>query len=247
MIIWVIIALALILIGTITLINARALRWISSLIVAGLLLLAVGAVSANMSSHWGMHVETSTHTKRIYSAGSKQSPVSLLITKQVGTNSGRYVMMYKTHVADAKAAAHFVPDTDDTINAVKQKATYRRRNVKQATVTTTTKKWVWQSKAVQFWLQVGDSHNQLISRRSVVTVPRETWLVLTTSQAKRLGAVQAKMTTNQAQTAQLKVVIGQKVAQYQQQHPTASQRQIEQYTNKQTAKVTIQQLKKLLD
>lgn len=249
MIVWLMVILSGLLIVTLTQLKNRWWRWTSSAIMVIALLASAAMIVANTTYHWGLKTKTTTTSHRIYSAGSSQSPAGMLITKELGTDSGRYVLMYKDTATAKKAQAHFVPNTANTVKAVKQRATYRQVAGKQATVTTTTKRWVWQSSTAKFWLKIGTTPNLLISRRSVVTVPKQTWLVVTATQAQQLAKLQKSMTATQqaAQATTLKAALKTKLGHYIQKHPQATKAQQQAYLQQQTAILTVQQLQKQLN
>jgi hypothetical protein len=202
---------------------------------------------ANTSYHWGMKQETTTSTEKIYSAGSSKSPAGMLMTKELGTSSGRYVLVYKNNSDSKKATAHFVPNNDDIVNSVKEKATYKQANVKDATVKTTTKKWVWKSDNYRRWLKVGKTQNQLISKKHVVTVPKDTWAVLTADQAKKLAKAQKSVSADQQASQQnvLKQTLQSSLAEYSKKNPNATKKELQEYTQTETAKLSVQAINQM--
>jgi hypothetical protein len=69
---------------------------------------------------------------------------------------------------------------------VKKSATYKLVDADKATVTTTTVRLQFKSDAMKFWFGIGGQQNQLVSQKSVVAVPKDTWLVLTQAQVEKL-------------------------------------------------------------
>jgi len=242
MLIWIVVILAAATVASITLISARFWRWSISGVLLVALVASSGMLIASTKYHWGMHQVTTVEHQQIYSAGSTKSPAGLLIAKQLGTKSGRYVMVYKTSADATKATPHFVPDTSDVVNAVKAHATYRQADVTQATVKITTTHWGWRSAAGEYWLKVGKAQNQSISKHVVVTVPKKTWLVLTAAQAKQLSQVK----TSTAQAQQLKTALQQQLVAYVKQHPQASKGEQQRYLKQATAELTVKQLRATL-
>ncbi|WP_267201890.1 DUF4811 domain-containing protein [Limosilactobacillus kribbianus] len=203
MIIYVIFALVIVTILAWTLIPNRLLRWAIGILSALALVGAVSVMSANFTSHYGMKKVTTTTTRQIYSAAGSKSPAGVLVTKRLGTKSNRYVLVY-ADTPSGKAKAHFVPKQKHITTAVKQHATYRTANVKQATLKTTTTRWEWESKRAKFWLNVGDQAGELVSQYRTVTIPQDTWLAVTPNQMKKLQKVMASSTgTTSSQAAAL--------------------------------------------
>ena len=57
----------------------------------------------------------------------------------------------------------------------------------KATVTTKTTRRVWSSDFYKLLFSVGGEQNELVKQNSVVSVPKDTWLVLTQDQVKKLS------------------------------------------------------------
>lgn len=86
------------------LIPHKVTRYILGYISTVALLLMIIGITANMTHHWGMEKKVVTSDKKeIYSAGSKDSPVNMLIANEMGKNSNNYIMVYKNHSDDQKA------------------------------------------------------------------------------------------------------------------------------------------------
>ena len=100
--------------------------------------------------------------------------------------------------ADKDAKPHFVPDTKHATEAVKKTATYQLAGVKEAQVKTTIKRYVWKSKTAKLLYGFGGESGELVSQKSVVQVPKDTWLVLSKEQSEKLPDIAKKM---QAQLA----------------------------------------------
>lgn len=169
------------------LIKNKQLRWILGIISTVLLLLASVAVSANLANHWGMKEKTvSLNSQQIYTAGQTSSPKNLLIVEQVGNKSNNYVMVYRTNKNDSEATAHFAPNEKNIIDSVKKQASYKVADVDHATEETTKTYWVWKSKLYEDLFKLEDNDNELIKQETIVTVPEDSWIVLTSEQAKEL-------------------------------------------------------------
>lgn len=225
--------------------------WHVRIIAGGLgLILTLGIVTMltlNFTHHWGMHKVTTTTTSRIYTAGQTDSPAGILMIKPLGTTKDTYVMVYRDTDSQKKATAHFVPNTKHLVNAAKTTAVYHYANAKHATVTTRTIRWQWRSKNFKRLLNVGDQAGELIHKRSVVKLPKRTWIALTTPQAKQIQARQKATTASTAaDQAALKQQLTAKVTAYMKQHPTATAAQIKAYQQEVTAKLTITSIKAAL-
>lgn len=225
--------------------------WPVRIIAGGLgLILTLGVITMltlNFTHHWGMHKVTTTTTSRIYTAGQTDSPASMLLVKPLGTAKDTYVMVYRDKADQKKATAHFVPNTKHLVNAAKTTAVYQYANSKRATVTTKTTRWHWRSKNFKRLLSVGDQAGELVHKRSVVTLPRKTWIALTTTQAKKIQARQKATASSTAATQEaLKKQLTTKVAAYMKQHPTATAAQLKAYQQEITAELTITNIKAAL-
>lgn len=69
---------------------------------------------------------------------------------------------------------------------MKKTATYKIAAVKTASVTTTTTRRVFKNDFWKLIFGVGGEQNELVKQHSVVTVPKDTWLVLTQDQVKKI-------------------------------------------------------------
>lgn len=97
-----------------------------------------------------------------------------------------------------KASTHFVPQKKHIVETVKKQSTLKKANVDHATVKTTTVRWEWKNDTAKFWLNIGDQAGELVSQKSVVTVP-ENWQVLSPSQLKQLKKKMAAQQSAQKQ------------------------------------------------
>ncbi len=102
-----------------------------------------------------------------------------------------------------KADTNFKPDEKHISEAVKKSATYKLVDDTKATVTTKTTRRVWSSDFYKLLFSVGGEQNELVKQNSVVSVPKDTWLVLTQNQVKKLSQEAPAM--QKQMEAQLKV------------------------------------------
>ena len=197
MIIYLIFLLVIVVILSWTLINNRTWRWLIDLTSSIALVAAVSIMTLNFSDHYGMKKETIVETHQIYSATGDQSPMQIMVAKQLGTKSKHWVMVYRDSQA-VKASTHFVPQKKHIVETVKKQSTLKKANVDHATVKTTTVRWEWKNDTAKFWLNIGDQAGELVSQKSVVTVP-ENWQVLSPSQLKQLKKKMAAQQSAQKQ------------------------------------------------
>ncbi|MDC2829875.1 DUF4811 domain-containing protein [Limosilactobacillus mucosae] len=197
MIIYLIFLLVIVVILSWTLINNRTWRWLIGLTNSIALVAAVSIMTLNFSNHYGMKKETIVETHQIYSAAGDQSPMQIIVAKQLGTKSKHWVMVYRDSQA-VKASTHFVPQKKHIVEMVKKQSTLKKANVDHATVKTTTIRWEWKNDTAKFWLNIGDQASELVSQKSVVTVP-ENWQVLSPSQLKQLKKKMAAQQSAQKQ------------------------------------------------
>lgn len=197
MIIYLIFLLVIVVILSWTLINNRTWRWLIGLTNSIALVAAVSIMTLNFSNHYGMKKETIVETHQIYSAAGDQSPMQIMVAKQLGTKSRHWVMVYRDSQA-VKASTHFVPQKKHIVEMVKKQSTLKKANVDHAIVKTTTIRWEWKNDTAKFWLNIGDQAGELVSQKSVVTVP-ENWQVLSPSQLKQLKKKMAAQQSAQKQ------------------------------------------------
>lgn len=244
----IIIVLALCVFISWVLIPHKVTRYILGSLSTLALVLVIIAITANMTHHWGMEKQTTTSDKKeIYSAGNSKSPTNMLIANEVGKKSNNYVMVYKEDKNDKKPEAHFKPKTSksDLSDSVKKQVTYKVKDVDKATVQTKKTVWVWKSKWYERLLEFGNENNQLIKSKTTVTVPKDTWIVLNSDQVKKLQKMQKQNqnSNQQKQQAQKMQMLAQK---YKQQHPNASQKEVQQHVKKEQQIMATKQLKEEL-
>lgn len=185
MILFILAILTIVMFGCWILIQHPIIRYVSSFITATLFCLAILMLSLNMKAHWGMVQKTTTSQPvTIYSAGPKDAPMKFLITQQVG-KTDNYVMIFKEDKNDNKPQAHFVPDKDNLVEAVKQRAVYQRKNVSKASYIVKTTRWDYQSDLFRILFKLGDGKDRLVEQETIVTVPKQGWMIVTEKQAKK--------------------------------------------------------------
>ncbi|BBE41147.1 DUF4811 domain-containing protein [Streptococcus dysgalactiae] len=181
--------------------NAKQ-RFLLGTLSLGLLLGSVLYLTNHFVNHTGMSVETKRQTQAIYSAGDSKAPFGLLIYQPVGKTARHQVLIYRDKATDPKPRAHFIPDQKHMSQAIKKEAHYITTDSSKATVTTTTKRYVWKSKLAKAMFGFAGENGQLISQKTVVAIPKETWLAVTKAQAKQLAVLLPKLKADQAKLAQ---------------------------------------------
>lgn len=219
-------------------------RYILGMLSSLLLILVIIGIVANMTHHFGMEKQTISNTKKIYTAGSSKSPANMLIANEIGKNSNNYILAYKDNKNDKKATIHNKPNTSkdhlsDTINTY---ATYETSTVNHATVSTTKKYWVWKSNFYKILFSFGKD-KEFIQSHTTVSVPKDTWIVLNSEQAKQLKEKMAKQNNNAASQDTMKNIMKNKAHQYQSSHPDASKKEINNYLEREKSKLAVSQLK----
>lgn len=155
--------------------------WISIL----LLLISTVSLSANMNYHFGMQKEITYSSKKIiYTAGPLNSPKNLLITKEIGSNSNNYILIYRNSQKSIKPSAHFVPNRKQTAQLIRNRATYRLADVQQATIQKEQIKWVYKNQLMKTLFKVNDE-TELIKQKAIVTVPKTNWIVIPFNQINK--------------------------------------------------------------
>lgn len=230
-------------------IKSAPTRIVAGLISFGLLAATVLLLTANMNSHYGMKNVTTTTERTIYSAGDSKSPAGMLITQELGTKSGNYVMIFADR-EDGKAKPHFVPNKKKMVEAVHKTATYKTADVDKATVKTVTTRREWQNDFFKWLLDFGGEGHSLVKQTTTVTVPKNTWVVLSAQQAKQVTAKQKAASQNKAAAAaqqkQMRDAIQAKVTAYIEANPKASANDIANYSKEATAEMTASAMKQLL-
>lgn len=230
-------------------IKSAPTRIVTGLISFGLLTATVLLLTANVNSHYGMKNVTTTTEKTIYSAGGLKSPAGMLITQELGTKSDNYVMIFADH-EDGKAKPHFVPNKKKMVEAVHKTATYKTADVDKATVKTVTTRREWQNDFFKWLLDFGGEGHLLVKQTTTVTVPKNTWVVLSAQQAKQVTAKQKAASQNKAaavaQQKQMRDAIQAKVAAYIKANPKASANDVANYSKEATAEMTASAMKQLL-
>lgn len=168
---------------------------------ASLLFLAgsVYLLTDHFVHHTGMKTETVVEKKEIYSAGDTKLPFGVLVYKTIGDKSEHQVLVYRDKTSDKDATAHFIPNKKKINQAIKKSAHYKTSDGDKAYVSTTTKRYTWKSDFDKLMFGFGGEDGELISQKSVVSVPKDTWLTLTPEEADKLEKLAPKLKAEQEQ------------------------------------------------
>ena len=186
-------------------------RWIIGGLSFVILALSVGMLTLHIKDNWGMKNVTTQTSHQIFTAGDKDAPYGLMIKSEIGKDTGNYVLIFRNDENSAKYDINFTPDQKHIVEAVKKTATYKLTKSDTAKVVTTTTRREFGSNLMKSLFDAGNEQNDLVKKRSVVYVPRDTWLVLTADQVKKLekespamqAQMQAELKANPAKAAQL--------------------------------------------
>ncbi|HCN74503.1 DUF4811 domain-containing protein [Pseudolactococcus plantarum] len=179
-------------------IQNRLARWLVGGVCFLLLAGSVAMLTLHIKDNWGMKKVNTATSRRIYTAGEKSAPYGVLIKAEIGKDTNNYVFVYRHDKTSDKPEANFKPDEKNIVEAIKKTATYELVDENKAMVTTYTTRRVWASNFYKLLFSVGGEQNELVREHSVVSVPKNTWLVLTQDQAQKLKqeapAMQKQMT-----------------------------------------------------
>lgn len=197
MIIYLIIVLLFAMIGAWVALPTNWLKITVGGLLTALVTLATIQLTLTFTNHLGMHQVTTSTTKRIYSAAGQQSPAGILIADPLGKADRQHqVLVYQDHPT-GKARAHFVPDQKHLTENYKRHVKIIPADVTSATLTTKTTRWQWRSEKAAWWFNVGQA-GELVKEEAIVTIPRETWVVLSSKQMKTLQALLTTTATGPA-------------------------------------------------
>ena len=228
----------------------RTMRAIFGPIFTVLLIGAVWRTTSVCANNTGLTAKTTTTTKGVYSALGSKSPAGVLVQSRLGSKADNYVLVYNDTADAKKPTVHGKPSTKvaDIPNGVKKEMTYKVADVKKATVKVETTRWEWKNAFWRVMFGIGGQGGKLKKQVTTVTVPKNTWVVMTADQSKKLQAAQksAAPEAQAAQQAQMKSAIEAKVAAYMQANPKATPDQVKAYTTEQTAEMTATAMKQML-
>ncbi|MDT2738835.1 DUF4811 domain-containing protein [Enterococcus canintestini] len=189
-----IIIVALILVFSSWMLTKKTLqRWIFGILSLLLLGGSVFFFTDHVLHHTGMKIQTKTSTKPIYTAGNTELAYGVLVYQEIGTDSGNYVLVYRDEKSDGKPKAHYTPDFNQPAAVLKKSATYKYTKNDRATVTTITKRYHWNSHWAKLLYGFYGEEGQLVSQKSTVSVPKETWLIVTQKQSQQIKSLDEKM------------------------------------------------------
>lgn len=161
-----------------------------------LLTLSVMLLTLHIKDNWGMEKRTSTETKIVYTAGPLDVGFGMLLKSEIGKDTHNYVLVYRTNKKDKEPTAHFQPDEKHLVETLKKTADYKRTDESEAKLVIRTVRWQFKNSFMRFLFGIGNEEGKLVSEHARAYVPKDTWLVLTQEEAKKL---QAAAPTMQAQ------------------------------------------------
>lgn len=174
---------------------------IGSLLMACLMIQGI-LIGMNLHNHYGMKKVTEVKTHRnVYTAGETNNPANLLIAQELGKKTDDYVLIYRDNKDQKKPQAHFKPDfaKDKQVETVKKSANYQLKDVKKPEVKTTETAWEWENNFFKAVMSFGDDDHEMIHEQTTVILPKDTWVVASPDQLKKLQAKQKASGANQQQ------------------------------------------------
>lgn len=180
-------------------IQNRLVRWLVGGTSFLLLAASVAMLTVHINDNWGMKEVTTATSRRIYTAGDKAAPYGLLIKSEIGKDTHNYVFVYRQNKTADKAEAHFKPDEKHISEAIKKTATYELVDDNKAMLTTQTTRRVWTSNFYKVLFGIGGEENELVKQHATISVPKNTWLVLTQNQVKKLSQEAPEMKKQMAE------------------------------------------------
>lgn len=162
-------------------------RWIAGSFAFLLLTGSILMIVFNFTHGFGMKEVTTITEHEIFSAGDLSAPYGLIIKTEVGENSGNFVFVYRNSKDEsAKPTPHFQPDTSNIIETTKKTADFKEVAGTKASVKTVTVRRVFSSEWMNLLFGIGGENKELVSEHSTVSIPKDTWLILTQKQAEDL-------------------------------------------------------------
>ncbi|MGM9887349.1 MAG: DUF4811 domain-containing protein [Lactococcus sp.] len=234
MIIIILAVLTLLTFYCIVFIKNKPLRFVTGTISFVLLALTVLGLTLQITDKWAMKEVTSTESHQIYTAGDTTAPYGMLVQSEIGKNTNNYVLVYRNDEKSKKPVTTNVPDEKHIIETLKKTATYKVADVEKVTAKTTTTKRVFKNEFWKVIFGVGGEQNELVKKHTLVTVPKDTWLVLTQDQVTKLTKEAPAMQAEMKESLKANPEKALQLAELQKSDPTAY------------AKMQVQQIKSLL-
>ncbi|TYC46360.1 DUF4811 domain-containing protein [Leuconostoc litchii] len=153
----------------------------TAVMFVGLIISVIGII-ANMHDHYGMKQVTTTEKKQIYTAGGANQGFGILLYQGIGSNGEENVYIYK----------HSAKTTKNYVAKPNLKTTSSRQSISgnKAYKITKTTRWVYKNNTYKLLFGIADNNKTVKHRHTTYQVP-ETWVALTTTQAKSLSAKMA--------------------------------------------------------
>lgn len=227
--------------------------WLVGVLSVLLLALSMIALAYHDNNHWGMKQVTTTSTKQIYTAGSASMPFGLLIKQNV---SGSDMFIYRASSDAADTTVNFLGNTmlnssngssankiqsfienlmeNHTVEISKKSSAYEQISGNTAQVVTKTTRWEFSSSLMKTLFGIGGEQGELVSEKTIVKVPKDTWLVLTDTQVQKLSEAEPKLQAQMEAELKANPAKAEQLAALQKNDPEAY------------AKMQVQQIKSLL-
>ncbi|MEY8538263.1 DUF4811 domain-containing protein [Lactococcus muris] len=158
-----------------------------------LLTISVMLLTLHIKDNWGMEKRTSTETKIIYTAGPLDVGFGMLLKSEIGKATHNYALVYRTDEKDKEPVSHFQPDEKHLVETLKKTADYKRTEDSEAKLVIRTVKWQFKNSFMRLLFGIGNEEGKLVSEHARAYVPKDTWLVLTQEEAKKLQAAAPAM------------------------------------------------------
>ncbi|MDR2976975.1 MAG: DUF4811 domain-containing protein [Streptococcaceae bacterium] len=162
------------------------------------LCLIVMSLMLHFVNHWGMKEVTTTKTQSIYSAGPSALSFNLMMTQRIGDQT---VLIYRTSEKAKRPIVSAELNTDPTStsflkdNAAQKnsRASYKMIKDGEAKLVTRTTTRQFSNTFSKILFSFGDEDNAVVKTNKTAELPQDSWLVLTSEQAKKLESTQAKL------------------------------------------------------
>lgn len=165
-----------------------------------LLTVSVVSLTIHIKDNWGMEKVTTTQTKKIYTAGDTKAAFGMLLKAEIGKGTNNYALVYRTNKEDKEPTVHFEPDQKHLLETLKNTADYERTEASEAKLVITTVRWKFKDNFMKLLFGIGGEESKLVSEHARAYIPKDTWLVLTQEEAKKLQEALPTMQAKQEET-----------------------------------------------
>ncbi|TLQ03491.1 DUF4811 domain-containing protein [Pediococcus stilesii] len=192
MIIYVIFILLILTIFAWTMLPSKILKITIGSVLTLALTGATISLTAVLHKHYGMQQITTTSEQKIYSVAGEESPAGILVISKLGKEDSKHLVMVYKNEKTGSAEPHFVPNQKNITNSIKKESSYRQANVKDATLVSKETRWRWKDDQSKRWFDFGQD-GELVKQTNTVTVPKDSWLVLTNNEMEKLQSLLSKV------------------------------------------------------